>query len=186
VVDLRPATEFAERHLRGTLNIPLIRSFTTWAGWLLPYDRDIYLMTPDLADAATAQRALASIGLDAVRGVFTATSHDPALANRVSSFTRQSIHQAGVLAAGGYTIVDLRDPGEWAAGHLDEAVHHPLGKVTASLADLPRDTPLAIHCQAGTRSAIGASVLERMGFERIIDLSDGWNGLGAPTPVGAA
>jgi hydroxyacylglutathione hydrolase len=41
---------------------------------------------------------------------------------------------------------------------------------------MDRATPLAIHCQGGTRSAIGASVLERMGFTDVIDLTAGYGG----------
>jgi hydroxyacylglutathione hydrolase len=177
VVDLRPAVEYGMQHMRGTLNIPMIRAFTTWAGWLLPYDRDIYLLTDDMAIAASAQQALASIGLDAVRGTFeTDLFHIPAFSDWLSRVEKQSILNADALASQGYTVIDLRDPGEWAEGHLEMAQHHPLGRVTETLADLPRDTPLAIHCHAGTRSAIGAAVLERMGFQTIVDLSDGWKG----------
>src|SRR5690606_22360819 len=47
VVDTRPAREFAAGHVPGTLNIPLNRSFNTWAGWLVPYDRPFYLLTDE-------------------------------------------------------------------------------------------------------------------------------------------
>ncbi len=175
VIDLRPFAAFAARHLRGTLNLPLIRAFTTWAGWLLPYDRDLYLLADDAANAKTAQDALASIGLDAVRGVFGADQlATPELAERIQQIERAAITQAEALMDDGYTVIDLREPNEWAAGHLVGAVHHPLGTITSSLAGLPRETPVAVHCQGGTRSAIGASVLERMGFQRIVDLTDGW------------
>ena len=44
VIDTRQIGDFAEGHVPGTINIPLDRSFTTWAGWLIPYDRDYYLI----------------------------------------------------------------------------------------------------------------------------------------------
>ena len=55
----------------GTLNIPLNKCFTTWAGWLLPYDRDIHLLVDEPACpqcARAAVRDLAMIGLDRVAG----------------------------------------------------------------------------------------------------------------------
>lgn len=183
VIDLRPFARFAERHLRGTLNLPLIRAFTTWAGWLLPYDRDLYLLADDAASAKAAQDALASIGLDGVRGAFGLNLLDaPEFAERIQEIDRESINQAEALVAEGYAVIDLREPNEWAAGHLPGARHHPLGTITKTLADLPRDTPVAVHCQGGTRSAIGAAVLERMGFQRIVDLSDGWDAFIAAKP----
>ena len=47
VVDTRHAAEYAQAHVPGTINLPLNRSFTTWAGWLIPYDRDFYLLLDD-------------------------------------------------------------------------------------------------------------------------------------------
>lgn len=77
VVDTRAAAEYATGHLPGTLNVPLDDGFTTWAGWLLPYDRDVYLLVGDAGGSpahgascvAAAVRDLAMIGLDRVAGV---------------------------------------------------------------------------------------------------------------------
>ena len=40
VVDTRPAHDYVAGAVPGTINIPAGRAFTTWAGWLLPYERD--------------------------------------------------------------------------------------------------------------------------------------------------
>jgi hydroxyacylglutathione hydrolase len=71
VVDTRPAREFLGRAIPGTMNIPAGRAFTTWAGWLLPYDRDLYLVVDGRTGHATEHllRGLAGIGLDRVGGV---------------------------------------------------------------------------------------------------------------------
>lgn len=71
-------------------------------------------------------------------------------------------------------IVDVRDAHEWAAGHIEGAVHHPLGTIPTSMAALDRHTPVALHCEGGTRSAIAASLLGHMGFTSVIDLTGGW------------
>lgn len=178
LLDIRPAATFAAGHLRGSINIPRIKAFTTWAGWLLGYDRPITLIADAVADADDARRALASIGLDAVTAWLAA---DGALsvasqAGLLATSRRGEITQAETIMGGRRTVIDLREPGEWAAGHIPGAVHQPLGQVREALAALPRDTPLAVHCQAGTRSAIGASVLEAAGFTDVIDLSAGYAG----------
>lgn len=180
VLDVRPAASYATGHLRGTINIPLIRAFTTWAGWLLSYDAPITLIAGDAAAATEARRALASIGLDRVRGWFG----PDLLQSRTggtdwSVSTKGDVTEAEALMAGGRTVIDLREPNEWQAGHIPGAEHHPLGTIRESLAALDRDTPLAIHCQSGTRSAIGASVLEAMGFDDVVDLGAGYAGWSA-------
>ena len=68
IVDARPAAAFAAGHVPGTLSIPLDGAFTTWAGWLLPYDREVYLLVNGGDDVAEAARDLAMIGLDRVGG----------------------------------------------------------------------------------------------------------------------
>ncbi|MES2124276.1 MAG: rhodanese-like domain-containing protein [Gemmatimonadota bacterium] len=173
VVDIRVAAAYREGHVRGTLNIPLNKSFTTWAGWLLRHDRDIALIAPDAESAEQARRALQSIGLDRVRGAFgldVVTGAGP----RLSTGSTGDILATDRWLAEGRLIVDLREPNEWDAGHIPGAQHHPLGTVAATLADVDRSTPIAVHCQSGGRSAIGASVLERMGFSDVLDLSGGW------------
>jgi hydroxyacylglutathione hydrolase len=63
VVDARPASEYAAAFLPGTLNIPLNNSFVTWAGWLVPYTDDFYLLLGDGAETRLdeAVRALSLI-----------------------------------------------------------------------------------------------------------------------------
>ena len=174
VLDVRPRAEWAEGHLVGTLAIPLTKSFTTWAGWLLSYDRPIALIAASPEDALEARRALASIGLDRVTGAFPPAAYAALAQTRgtVEARTRE-ITAAPELLAAGRTVIDLREPNEWAAGHIAGAVHHPLGTLRDGVADLDRGTPVALHCEAGGRSAIGASLLESMGFTDVIDLADG-------------
>ena len=188
VVDLRSSAEYAEAHLPGTLNLPLIKAFTTWAGWLLPYDRDITVIAPDAASAADARRALASIGLDRTRGWFGLEVIESAQRSGTAvRIVKGDITNAEMLIEGGRRVLDLREESEWDAGHIPGAEHHPLGTLNAALEGTSRELPIAIHCQGGTRSAIGASLLERMGFTDVVDLTGGyaaWELRRAPLPRG--
>jgi hydroxyacylglutathione hydrolase len=180
LLDVRPAASFAAGHVRGSVNIPLIKAFTTWAGWLMAYEHPITLIADSAAQGEEARRALASIGLDGVSGWLPAAAALRDLsAERAATSRTDDITQVEAIMGGGRTVVDLREPNEWAAGHIPGAMHHPLGTVRQTLADLPRDTPLAVHCQAGTRSAIGASVLEAAGFTDVVDLTAGYAGWAA-------
>ena len=176
VLDVRPPEAYAAAHVAGTLSIPLIRAFTTWAGWLVPYDRDLYLVAPDTGTSAEAQMALASIGLDRVRGAFGPEVVTAAtLAGTARTTHRTPIARATALQHAGTLVVDVREADEWSAGHFEGAVHHPLGTLAATLAAVGRATPLALHCEGGTRSAIGVSLLETMGFTDVTDLIGGWS-----------
>jgi hydroxyacylglutathione hydrolase len=175
VLDVRPRRVYAAGHIPGTLNIPLIKAFTTWAGWLVPYDRPIYLIAADPNAATDARRALASIGLDTVAGAFGSDVIASAEAAGTARTSRiGSIVDAPRMQEAGVVVIDLREADEWHHGHVPGAQHHPLGRLAADVAAMPRNTSVALHCGGGTRSAIGASLLEQLGFDDVTDLSDGW------------
>lgn len=176
ILDVRPAREYAAGHLGGTINIPLAKSFTTWTGWLLSFDAPITIIAPDQAIAEEARRALVSIGLDQVRGWFNAAAIGAVAGSEgLATVAKGDVIAAEEMIAAGRTVIDLREANEWDAGHIPGAAHHPLGTLQATLAAMDRSAPVAVHCQVGARSAIGASVLESMGFTDVVDLTNGYS-----------
>ena len=181
VVDTRPWSEFAVAHVPGTINIPLGRSFTTWAGWLVAYDRDFYIIADDACPQCidAAMRDLAMIGLDRVAGYFGGSvigawaSEGRALGRPVPQIS--ALDLAGALRQGRVTVVDVRGAAEWEAGHLPGARNIPLGYLPDRLDELRRDgRPLVVHCRSGSRSAIAASLLRAKGLDRVVNLAGGF------------
>ena len=66
-----------------------------------------------------------------------------------------------------FQIVDVREPYEWDAGHIEEAVHIPLAEVMAGREEgrLGRDRPVLVVCKVGSRSELAALMLQARGFE---------------------
>jgi hydroxyacylglutathione hydrolase len=177
VVDIRAADEFAAGYIPGTLNIPFGKSFSTWAGWLLPYDRDVVLIANDAAQAARATREMAMIGLDHVAGFTTAEAVTAwaSVGNSVETIPQSTgADMAPRVAAHEVTVVDVRNHSEFAHGHIPGALHIPVGYLTERLAEIPRDKPIVLQCQGGARSAIASSVLRRGGVHDIINLRGGF------------
>jgi hydroxyacylglutathione hydrolase len=188
VVDTRPAADFARGHIPGTVNIPLNRSFTTWAGWLIPYDRDFSLIVEAQNAAAVDEivRDFAFIGLDGVAGYYPDTVIDQWLSVSRSLDTIPEI-SASELAArmrdGSVAVLDVRGQSEWEAGHLPGVPNIPVGHLTDRLDEIPRDRPLVVQCEAGGRSAIAASVLRAHGFADVTNYTGGfrdWKQQGFP------
>lgn len=187
VVDTRPADRFAAGHIPGTINLPLNRSFTNWAGWLLPYDADFYVIVPHggrMLDEVV--RDLAMIGLDRIAGWFGAEVVE---AWESAGRPLQTVRQMGPAEleaewrAGAVTVVDVRAPGEWEAGHLPGVVNIPLGELPERLAEIPADRPVVLHCQGGGRSSIAASLLQARGLADAVNLAGGftaWRAAGLP------
>ena len=188
VVDTRPAGEFAKRFVPGTINIPLVRSFTNWAGSLVPFDRDFYLIVDDTDRRRVdeARRDLVMIGLDRLAGYF---STDAVGAYAVRGGQMGSVRQITVKelasrnGASNAQVVDVRNASEYDAGHLPGVTHIPLVNLAEQLDKLSPDRPVVLHCQGGGRSAIAASLLKSRGFEDVSNLVGGfraWRDAGLP------
>ena len=50
-------------------------------------------------------------------------------------------------------LLDVREDDEWAAGHVPDAIHIPLGQLHARTAELPQDLEIYVICRSGVRSA---------------------------------
>ena len=188
VVDTRSAEEFAARHIPDTINIPLNKSFTTWTGWLVSYDREFYLIVNDDCSHCVdeAVRDLAMIGLDRIAGYLgSEVIHAWAAAGRELETVPQisAAALAERIPKGNLTVLDVRGHSEWEAGHLPGVGNIPVGYLTERLTEVPRDRPVVVHCQSGARSAIAASVLSAHGLTNVVNLTGGfeaWRAAGNP------
>lgn len=82
-------------------------------------------------------------------------------------------------------IVDVREPGEFAAGHLRDAKNIPLGELSNRMGELDKfkSKALIVVCQAGTRSARAVGQLKKAGFNEAFSLDGGvaaWQAQGLP------
>jgi NADPH-dependent 2,4-dienoyl-CoA reductase/sulfur reductase-like enzyme/rhodanese-related sulfurtransferase len=64
-----------------------------------------------------------------------------------------------------YYIVDVREPSEYAFGHLDAAVNIPLGRLRHRLSELPKDREIAVYCGVGQRSYYATRILKQNGYQ---------------------
>jgi hydroxyacylglutathione hydrolase len=177
-VDVRPASEFAAGHLQGSVNVPLGKSFLTWAGSVLPVDRDLVLVatTPARTSAEAAAHELLLIGLDRVLGVLAPERLSTLSARPLAALPSVPAAVLGTEAGEARTVLDVRTQSEWAAGHIPGALHIPLAELTARLDEI-RDRagePIAVHCQGGSRSAVAASVLQGAGFRDVSNVEGGY------------
>jgi phage shock protein E len=75
------------------------------------------------------------------------------------------------LVQAGARLVDVRTPGEFAAGHLPGAVNIPLQQLDDRLAELePKGSPVVLYCRSGHRSGNAARTLKSAGFAAVHDL----------------
>jgi rhodanese-related sulfurtransferase len=85
-------------------------------------------------------------------------------------------------------LVDVREDGEWAAGHAAQAVHLGKGVLERDIEKTIPDpnTECILYCGGGYRSALAAEVAQRMGYKNAVSLAGGYRAmLAAGWPVGA-
>ncbi|MES2179118.1 MAG: MBL fold metallo-hydrolase [Gemmatimonadota bacterium] len=178
IVDTRPAAAFAAAHVPGTINIPLNKSFTNWAGSLIPYDREFHLLgLGDEYELDEAVHDLAMIGLDWIGSWFGSDAIDTWIASgrEPQAIPQMTVHAlADHLQDGDVQVIDVRGRSEWDAGHVPGVPNIPLGQLTDHLAELSSDKPIVLHCQGGGRSSIAASLLQARGFPNVINVTGGF------------
>jgi rhodanese-related sulfurtransferase len=89
--------------------------------------------------------------------------------------------------AGGATVIDVREPDEYASGHVPGARLMPLGRLPRHLGELPRDRRVYVICASGNRSKAAADLLARAGVDAVSVAggTGGWQRAGRPVNLGA-
>jgi rhodanese-related sulfurtransferase len=84
-------------------------------------------------------------------------------------------------------VVDVREPDEWADGHIAGAIHIPLGELGNRVGELDPERPVITLCHAGVRSLYAADALIKSGFADVASLAGGmvaWEEAGYPVERG--
>ena len=181
LLDVRDGIDFEGAHLVGTLNIPLSGKYATWAGSMLATDTPIVVIAEDGAEEEAVMR-LGRIGLDNVAGYLSggmgALAKRDDLVERTERITAKALAEwlAGARSEAGAVpvVVDVRSAAEHATGHIASAMNIPLPHLEERIAEVPAGRPVAVHCEGGYRSAIAASLLQKLGRRDVRDLVGGY------------
>ena len=76
-----------------------------------------------------------------------------------------SIDPTGVPAEA--VLLDVREPDEWQAGHIEGALHIPLGDLPTRVGELPSDSEVIVVCRSGARSARAVAWLTQNGYSAV-------------------
>jgi rhodanese-related sulfurtransferase len=88
------------------------------------------------------------------------------------------------VGSGAWTVVDVREPHEFAAGHIPNALNLPLSRFDAR--ELPQGKPVVLYCQAGGRSKNALNRARAIGRDNVRHYAggmNGWRSLGGPVTL---
>jgi hydroxyacylglutathione hydrolase len=188
LIDLRGASAFGSAHPLGALNLAFGQKVGYWAGYVLPADARVVLLAASQEEATEAARQLLRIGVSRIDGFINGgfeAWHDAGLPTASMALTNVQDLHAAIGSGSPPLVVDVRTTREWTGGHIEGAVHIPLGDLARRASELPRDRAVATICEGGYRSSLAASVLARAGVDRLINVTGGMSAWRALQPTSA-
>lgn len=169
IVDARPAQLFRQGHLKGAINIPLGKSFNTWLGTLIAPNEPYYLVVSSQPAFEQVVDQVLTIGYEPhLKGVFVGVEYTEETGPEIFPDVEQ-LRNDGRM----YTVVDVRDPDEVGANPLvPHSLRIRLADLRERINEVPTEKPIAVHCAAGYRSAIGSSILLAAARAKVYDISE--------------
>lgn len=176
-LDCRSPEAFGGSHIPGSLNVGLGTSFPTWAGTVLPPDTPYVLILERAEDLWEVCWHLLRIGYDLPDGWLAGGM----MAWRTAAKPLQSLPQWTVRDlrkriesdGGDLLVLDVRQPQEWAEGHIENARHITGAELPERFAELPESKNIAVICGSGYRSSVAASLLQTKGYKNVASIIGG-------------
>lgn len=204
LVDVREASEYAEGHVPGAVNIPI----RTLAANLdkIPTDQPVIVYCGSGQRAGLALASLLMLGYDNVKSFpggwaawsaaelevstepvvaesVTEVDVDPELLAVVDEFLTNipegflSVGNAEKFAAAidsGAAVLDVREESEYAEGHIPDAVNIPIRTLAENLDKVATDSPVVVYCASGHRAAMATAALQMMGYNNVRSFPAGY------------
>ncbi len=180
VLDTRSGVVFLNGFVPGSINIGLNGSFAPWAGALIPDIKQPILLITEPGQEEESIKRLARVGYDNcigyLDGGLKAWTDAGNEVNNIECITANELAdriEEKPLAI----ILDVRTTQEYANGHIAGALNMPLSEINTRMTELDNDTLYYIHCAAGYRSVIFISILMARGFEKLVNVTSGFDAI---------
>jgi len=179
IIDCRDYEAFGGQHIAGSYSIDLQGNFPIFTGWIIPPEKNIFLVASNLQMAEEAISWLRSVGLDNIVGFLEEGM--PAWVN--SGFGAKHICQVTsseldkIRSKKRINVLDVRMPSEYEAGHLEGSFNIPVQDLRQNYIRLNRNDEYYLICSTGHRSSLGISILEQKGFDNLINVAGGMTGM---------
>jgi hydroxyacylglutathione hydrolase len=187
ILDCRSPEAFGGAHIPGALNVGAGSSFPTWAGTVLPSNRPYLLVIESEAQLWDLCWELLRIGYELPQGWLSGGM----LAWRTAAKPIATIPQWSVWdlrdrieSERKLVVLDVRQPQEWAEGHIEHARHITGAELPQRINEVPEDVPVAVICGSGYRSSVSSSLLASNNYKNIANVLGGmsaWKKAGFPT-----
>ncbi len=176
ILDTRNDKVFANGFVPNSISIGLQGNFAMWVGEMIPgVDHPILLVTEPGKEEESIIR-LSRVGYDNVLGylkggfdAWKSAGKDVETINRVSAEEFEKLYKDQHPL-----VIDVRRKSEYDSEHIVDALNVPLNEINQHLERIPKDKKFVLHCAAGYRSMIAASILKQRGWSNFADVIGGF------------
>jgi glyoxylase-like metal-dependent hydrolase (beta-lactamase superfamily II) len=177
VVDLRDPGTYGEGHVQGAINVwiespQLAERVAGFVGAGTP----LVLVAQGPSDLDQAVQALTRVGIDEIVGFLQWGMIDW----KSEGLPTETVPQITVWDLATWSserpelvVIDVREPAEWVAGHIEGALHLPMFEALRRRAEIPADRPKAVVCAGGLRSSTVISALKQAGLRDFYNVTGG-------------
>ncbi len=185
VLDTRSPEAYSGGHIPGSLNVGLGSSFPIWAGTVVPDGARVVLVLDGPQDLWEVTWSLLRIGYDPPIGWLAGGMGSwRAAAKPMDRFKQITVDELrSRLEAGEVHLLDVRQPAEWAAGHIEGAQFVTGAELPERADEVSSKKPVAVICGSGYRSAVAAGYLRSRGRHDVVNVAGGmgaWTSAGYP------
>jgi glyoxylase-like metal-dependent hydrolase (beta-lactamase superfamily II)/rhodanese-related sulfurtransferase len=175
ILDTRPADQFAEGFIAGSINIGLKGDFAVWAGTLLNFNTALVVVAEPGTERETILR-LARIGYDNVLGFLEGGfSSWIKTSENCATIPSISLEEFNTVKIGHFSLLDVRNEKEVQEYSFGGSIYIPLNILKTKMDSLDRNQTVLVYCAGGYRSMMAASLLKRYGFQSVFNLKGGIN-----------
>jgi hydroxyacylglutathione hydrolase len=182
ILDVRGYDAFNAQHVAGAWHIGLNGNFPTFAGWLLPPDKDVLLVADSYDQALDAALWARRVGVDRIVGYLDGSLSAWASAGLptecITLISVQDLHH-WVNGASSLVLVDARAANEFAENHIRGAINIPAPELRTRHRELDPNNPTVLICSTGNRSSMAASILKQHDFADVYNVAGGMTGYSA-------
>ncbi len=182
VVDTRSYLAFGSQHIPGSWSLDSDGNLPTFAGWVLPIDKDLLLVSDSFEEAEESNVWLRRVGQDRVVGYL-----DGGMAgwvtkgyktSYVTQISAEDLHEM-VTGSEKFVLLDVRASNEFDDSHIERAINIPVADLRERHTEFNQEDAIIVICSSGNRSSLGASILRQHGFNNLYNVAGGMTGYSA-------
>lgn len=182
IVDTRSYLAFGSQHIPGSWSLDINGNLPTFAGWVLPTDKDLLVVSDSFSKAEKTNVWLRRVGQDRVVGYLDGGMPGWSVkgykTNHITQISAEDLHDK-VTGTSKFVLLDVRATQEYDDSHIEGAINIPVADLRERHAELSKEDAIMVICSSGNRSSLGVSILGQHGFKNLYNVAGGMTGYSA-------